>query len=212
MRKSARLYRLAASAAAMLGVIAGLATATPAQASADQCPQGKVCVWSEANYGGQFKVVQGQLGQCFGLNAAWPDGTSSRIGSLMNKHRFQVEAFDNGSCSGKPYAEVKPGQSAATVSDRAQSIRVAPVCDQGLLCLYENGDYSGKGWTFAPNWSGVCYGAKSSDNVVGHAIYNRTSASLSTFTNNGLCTTNIGNIAVDEFRGNMPEIGGFMLH
>ncbi|GGM65803.1 hypothetical protein GCM10012275_40520 [Longimycelium tulufanense] len=202
-RRTARLVLGTLMGATLLGTaLSSAASAAPAD---PDCGTKRVCVWSEANYTGKKKEVDTKAGQCYRLTATWPDGTSSRVASIYNNRSevAQVEAFDDENCSNAPYALIRFKQGATGVSDRAKAIRVAPRCDGGRVCFYENGDFSGKSWASSPSLASVCYNSRHGGNVP-HAIYNMTGNTVQTFSNDGWCFTNVGNIAVREFRS-MPN-------
>ncbi|MGW2492345.1 peptidase inhibitor family I36 protein [Streptomyces sp. NPDC001606] len=97
----------------------------------------------------------------------------------------QLEAFDNDSCQGQPYALMRYKNSAPKISDRAKSFRVAPVCDIGHVCIYENKDFTGKRWQIAPPYTNRCYSA--ADDAWGYGFYNATNYTA-TFYRSVLCT------------------------
>ncbi|MEU7093011.1 peptidase inhibitor family I36 protein [Kitasatospora aureofaciens] len=164
-----------------------LPSAAPAQAAESQCSAGQVCVWSAPGFGGQFKVVKPKLGSCFQPATTWPNGTSSRIGSIANKHGYyQIEAFDNDTCTGTPYAFVKPGVS-SSIGPRLKSLRFAPVCDPGQVCFYENTDFSGRSWSRSQLVGTVCYSAQATGVGPAHAVYNMFGRGVTLYTTAGIC-------------------------
>ncbi|MDF4250374.1 peptidase inhibitor family I36 protein [Streptomyces sp. WMMB303] len=193
------MRKLLASAGVITAIAAALPTAVPAQAAVDQCSTGHICVWSEPAFNGKFKEVQGSLGQCFKPQANWPGGTTSRIASLSNKYRFQVQAYDNDSCSGQPYGIVKPDQGAEKISDRLKSLRVTPVCNPGQVCFYEKENYSGKAWGMTPKWGSICYNAKAEGAEAPHAAYNMLGGKVTLWFTNGLCLRSKYDLPDGEF-------------
>ncbi|MFI2209834.1 peptidase inhibitor family I36 protein [Streptomyces sp. NPDC020141] len=146
---------------------------------------GKFCIWSEPDFTGQFKESALPLGTCAAPIAAWPDGTSSRIRSLVNRTRFQLEASETESCTEGLYHVLKPGGGAKSVTDRLTTLRLAPDCDLNNVCVYENKDATGTRWQFRPATVNECY--EGGSDVSGYAFYNNTAHSA-TFHHSYICT------------------------
>ncbi|MFF4935096.1 peptidase inhibitor family I36 protein [Streptomyces griseofuscus] len=180
------MHKSLAFAAAVAATL--LASSAPAQAEEEECPNGRLCVWSHYNFSGEFKEVHVPLGACLNPQATWPNGTKSRVSSLSNRlDHFQLQAYDNGSCAGQPYGLVKPGQRVAQVSDQAQSLRVTPVCDPGRVCFYEKADYSGQSWYVPLSWSSRCYSAELEGAEPPRSAYNMLNTTANLFFTRGFC-------------------------
>ncbi|MET7684538.1 peptidase inhibitor family I36 protein [Streptomyces sp. NPDC005423] len=175
-----------ASAIATVAAVA-LPAAAPAQATESQCSAGQFCVWSEANFNGQFKVAQAPLGKCFSPQTTWPNGTNTRIGAISNRTQFQIEGFDNGQCSGQASSVLKPNTTAGSIGASLQTIRLVPACDQNQLCFYENADFSGKTWAVSGMTGTLCYNATATNAQAPHAAYNRDYRSMKLWTTQGFC-------------------------
>ncbi|MGW3499105.1 peptidase inhibitor family I36 protein [Streptomyces sp. NPDC001020] len=174
---------------AALGLSAA-ATAIPAQAAAadvHDCSEGKYCFYSEPDYQGIKKEVALSPHQCYKANVSWPDGTSSRPAGIVNNRSelSQLEAFDRDSCQGQPYGLLRYKQSVPKISDRAKSFRVAPRCDIGSICIYENKDFTGKRWQVTPGRTNRC--VDPGGEAWGYGFYNATNYTA-TFYRSIFCT------------------------
>ncbi|MEU5691086.1 peptidase inhibitor family I36 protein [Actinosynnema sp. NPDC020468] len=161
-------------AVALTLVLVGSAAPALAEPAAPDCAEGNYCLWSGPDYTGQTKARALPVGQCLKPRVGWPDGTSSRLGSLYNNRTelSQLEGFDNDDCSGLPYAVVGYRQGVTSISDRLKSLRVAPRCSPGNICIYENKDFTGTRWEFGLSMTNRCFTA--SDDTWGYAFYNAT--------------------------------------
>ncbi|GAA2192265.1 hypothetical protein GCM10009787_09050 [Streptomyces bangladeshensis] len=178
-------------AMAAFGLVAGVMAAMPGSARAagdvHGCSEGQYCFYSEADFQGKKKEVRLQPYTCYKATVGWPDGSSSRpVGIVNNRTEIsQLEGFDNDACSGRPYAHLRYREGVARISDRAKSFRVAPRCDIGSVCLYENKDFSGRRWQINPTHTNRCFHA--GDDVWGHGFYNATRYTA-TFYRSVFCT------------------------
>ncbi|MGW2543466.1 peptidase inhibitor family I36 protein [Kitasatospora sp. NPDC001574] len=188
MRKPAERRRVAAAVSAFALIAMPMLSPT-AHASEDQCSEeGKVCLWSESSFEGEFKYTSftKPQGSCFGLEAHWPNETKSRIHSVKNQTDYQLEFFAEGAkCTGRPAKVLSAGQSDSGVSDSYGSFRLAPVCDLDRLCLYENADYTGKVWIKTFSTGNVCYGGADGDGA--RSVYNNYGYTAQLYPSNSNC-------------------------
>ncbi|MGW1279325.1 peptidase inhibitor family I36 protein [Streptomyces tsukubensis] len=194
-----------AAGATLLPAVAVPVAAAPAQAGVEQCPTGSLCVWSEPDFTGQFKESTLPLGTCTAPNAAWPDGTVSRIRSLVNNTSLQLEASETESCTEGLYSIVKPNGGAKSIGDRLTSLRLAPDCDLNNVCIYENKDLSGTRWQIKPARTNQCYTGGS--DAWGYSFYNNTNYEA-TFYESSLCTVfPAGPVAKRSFGAFTKQVG-----
>ncbi|WP_285499068.1 peptidase inhibitor family I36 protein [Actinokineospora sp. NBRC 105648] len=168
---------------------AAMLTSAALPAAADpppDCPDGNYCFWSQGSYQGKTKARTLPANTCFTPEVTWPDGTSSRIGSVYNNRteRSQLEAFDNPDCAGASYARVRYQQGSPQVSGRVKSLRIAPRCDVDRVCVYENADFTGAMWQVGVPYTNRCFHA---EGMRGKAYYNATGYAA-TFFRSTLCT------------------------
>ncbi|MER5988340.1 peptidase inhibitor family I36 protein [Streptomyces sp. NPDC001787] len=166
---------------------------------------GKLLHLVRAGFTGQFKESALPLGQCNAPNAAWPDGTVSRIRSLANKTRFQLEASETRSCTEGLYHVLKPGTGSNAIGDRLTTLRLAPDCDVNQVCIYENKDLTGTRWQISLARTNQCYDGGPS--AWGYSFYNNT-AYTATFYRSSLCTVMpAGPVAKQSFGSFDEQIG-----
>ncbi|MEW1569822.1 peptidase inhibitor family I36 protein [Streptomyces sp. NPDC093509] len=97
--------------AAILGIGGGLVAATPANAAASQCPQGKVCLFHDKNFGGEMYITDGTCvpslqGESFPGN--YPTVNDS-VSSIVNNSGYTLRLFQNSGFGGRwtiAYAQV----------------------------------------------------------------------------------------------------------
>lgn len=212
MRKFA-LRRWVAAAASLLAVVAVPVLApTAAQASPDQCEQGKACFWSEPDSEGQFRAGdRPPAGSCYGIELPWADGTKSRARTVTNRTKRQIELFTNGAkCTGKPAKVIRSDQSDSDVSDSFGSFRVAPGCPEDTTCFYENADYTGKSWSARPEYYNRCQNAAGPGEVYARAAYNNRSSKATMFEGD-YCINNYADFGAYEFKAIGFNSGAFKM-
>ncbi|MGW5421661.1 peptidase inhibitor family I36 protein [Streptomyces sp. NPDC003943] len=187
IKKLSHLIAVAALGSSAVLTLPASSSAAVSAASAPDCSAGYYCFYSEAEYEGKKKEVRPVPGTCYQASVSWPEGGVSRPASIYNNRSevSQLEAFDNDTCNGSPYALLAYQQGASTVSDRAKSFRVAPRCDIGTVCIYENKDFTGKRWQISLPWTNRCY--YNGEDSWGYGFYNNTNYTA-TFYRSSLCT------------------------